>query len=223
MTISNKHITKIIVNISEVVAGWIKFRIIAGDIIYEESFSHVFDPIIDLKNWLETLTTDVQQTSFTFNPEGYEIRFSILKSTNHDCFIISEPYTKEKVFVKTAVNRKQMVSEFYNGILSFVQSDNYNPDEWELKYYKEKLCEDFKMNENQLIRVLVKLRRDELIETIVEANPMNIEVSKDYNEWDIKSKEVFIKEVLNEKISSYGGVKLSEFKSDIIEKYLDKE
>jgi len=56
-------------------AGWINIRLKAGNKIYEERMSHVFDPLPDLKCWLEAIVIGVEQTSFTFDNEGNVIKF----------------------------------------------------------------------------------------------------------------------------------------------------
>ncbi len=236
---TNKLITEIKVDFYEVIAGWIHFKIKAEKVIFESSFSYVYDPILDLKYWLKALTTNVQQTSFTFNPEGNEIKFDIVRiNYEWDLFIISEPDENGKVFIKTAVNRKQLIKALYEGIINLTQSERYNPNEWEVSFYKENLSKNLNIKEDKLLPYLKILKRQELIEVFFEANPMyevksfnqedidksrkpiKMVIPKDYDNWDNNTKEKYIVEVLNKEVSGFDGVKLSEFKSELIEKYL---
>ena len=43
---------------------------------FEGWFSFVFDPLPALKRWLEAIALGVEQTSFTYCPEGTDLRFS---------------------------------------------------------------------------------------------------------------------------------------------------
>lgn len=238
MSKTDKYISEIKLDFYEVVSGWINFRIIVGNFVYEESFSCVFDPIIDLKNWLEALCTNVQQTSFTFFNEIKNIKFDILRFNNDwDYFNISET-CEEEIFVETTVDRKQLVKAFYEGIINLSKSEKYNSKEWEFFYYREILSKNLNIKEDQLLSYLKRLKRKELIKVFYDANPicevqsfdekemekskkpMKMTISKDYDNWDEKSKEKFIVDVLNTKVCGFDGVKLSEFKSEIIEKYL---
>ncbi len=196
------------VDFYEAIAGWIHFRIKADDTIFEESFSHVFDPIIEFKNWLEALSTNVQQTSFSFDPEGNDIKFDIdRKSWLNDMFTISEPYDGGTTFIETAVDRKQLVSAFYNGILKLANSDEYDPYEWEIEYIKERLCNLLEISEDELITQMLDYNREQLKEFLFNADPtytISYPDAKDKNE----EFNQFLKSTAEDdkSFSDYGGI-----------------
>lgn len=245
MANKDKSELNIKVDFHEVIAGWIHFKIIAGEQSYDGRFSEVYDPIIDLKHWLEAVSTNVQQTSFTFDPEGDDIKFEINRlEYEGNYFVISEPYADGKTYLNVIVNRKQLVKAFYQGIIELSQSEKYHPREWEVCYYKQRLCGDYKVDEAKLLEILKQLKRKELIEKLFEANPMylidnknresedpfsgdgtpmKMKISKKYDNWTDKTKEKFIVEIMNLEVSGFCGTKLSEFQSDIIEKYLSEK
>lgn len=247
MAKKDKYAAIVVADFYEAIAGWIHFKIKIGNEVFEQSFSEVFDPIIDLKNWLEAISTNVQQTSFTFDPEGNKIKFDIIKVDNVWAdFIISEPYEDDKIHIESTVNRKQLVKAFYWGLVKFSKSKEYNHRKWEVCYYKERLCENLQVDETELLEKLKQLKRIELIEKLFEANPMHqienfktnnkviidgeekhitlmkMDISKDYDNWTEKAKEKLIVETMNKKVSGFCGTKLSEFQSDMIEEYLSK-
>lgn len=256
-------ISKISVEFYEAQAGWIRFRISADDQIFENRFSEVFDPIIDFKNWLEAISIGVQQTSFKFDPEGDDIKFNFERvSWDKEVLTISEPYEDGKVFLNANVDRKQVVKEFYMGLVNFSKSENYKPEEWEVEYIKERLCKIMRISEESLIDYLLDLERKELMTLLFNADPnylisfpkakdkneefnlfaksviegeksvegfekvetpMEWNIPSEYDYWTSEKKKEFIIECLNEATSGHYGIKLSEFHSDLITKYLYEE
>jgi hypothetical protein len=71
---------KIKVKFYESVVGWLRLKISAGEQYANLSFSHCFDPLPDLKCWLEAIALGVEQTSFSYNPEGNIIKFDFLET-----------------------------------------------------------------------------------------------------------------------------------------------
>lgn len=126
-----EYLNEIKVDFYEVKSGWINFNITVKDDVYEESFSYVFDPILDFKNWLEAVCTDVQQTSFTFNPEGNYIRFEIYRSESEiDSLVIREAHERGRIFIDKQVDRMQVVNAFYKSFVSLIESEKFDQKEW---------------------------------------------------------------------------------------------
>ncbi|MBS1538343.1 MAG: hypothetical protein JST20_11420 [Bacteroidetes bacterium] len=55
------------VDFYEVDAGWLFFTLRVGQQTFEGRFSDIYDPILDLRVWLEAISEGVQQTSFIYN------------------------------------------------------------------------------------------------------------------------------------------------------------
>ncbi len=259
-----KKITEeIIVDYYEVDGGWICFKVKAGKQVFDGRFSEVFDPLLDFKKWLEAIAIGVQQTSFEFDPEGNEILFDFNRICwDREVLTIREPYEDGDIFIKANVDRKQVVKAFYMGLVNFSQSDKYKPEEWEVEYFKERLCKAMDISEDKLVNQMLDLDRQELMQFLFNADPiysisfpeakdkneefnlfaksvvegkesveefervetpMEWNIPNDYDYWSSEKKREFIIECLNEKTEGFSGMKLSEFQSNLIGRYLYEE
>lgn len=252
------------VDFYEAEAGWLRFKVIAGQQEFKGRFSEVFDPLLDFKHWLEAISIGVQQTSFEFDPEGDEIKFDFERvSWDRTVLTISETYADELILIKANIDRRQMVKAFYLGLLTFASSDKFVSKEWEVEYLKERLCKILKIDEETLIEQLADLDKKELGEILFNADPtyyvsfpeatdkneewnmfLQDTIDKDkgtsnelkrvetpaewsipdeYNFWTTDKKRGFVIECINETTNGYNGMKIDDFRSTIIEKYLDEE
>ncbi|MCO6497690.1 MAG: hypothetical protein J5I50_08530 [Chitinophagaceae bacterium] len=210
-----------------------------GQQSYKDSFSSIYDPLPDLKHWLEAISVGVQQTSFEYDNEGQYIRYNFEKdSVNNGVFTISENMLDEDdvVFAKGLVDRRQLVKAFYLGLLTFADSDKFVSEKWEVEYLKERLCKIMKIEEEALIAQLAELDNKELGQGLFNADPIyssSFRESKDkkeewnipdeYNYWATEKKREFVIECCeSETYKSCGGSKIADFRSPIIEKYLDE-
>ena len=126
---------KLKINFHEVKYGWIEFTLTLGEKSFQTRFSEVFDPIPDLKKWLEAISIGVQQCSFFFDAEGPEIRFNLERiSYDREIFTVSQAYDDSEIFLSDCVDRYQLVEEFYIGLLSFRDSPSFDKREWEVEY-----------------------------------------------------------------------------------------
>ncbi len=127
---------QVIFKIHTAEAGWLDFTITVGEQSFSDSFSHVFDPLYDLKWWLEDISRNVQQTSFKYDNEGkiIQLDFSFLSSSKK-VFTISKPHQDNRVCVQSRVDSKQLVGSFYTEIIEFANSDKYDPHYWEQGNY----------------------------------------------------------------------------------------
>ncbi len=55
-------------------AGWIDLLFIYNNTVVKERISHCFDPLPQLKIWLESIVLGAEQTSFSYNNEGAIIK-----------------------------------------------------------------------------------------------------------------------------------------------------
>lgn len=255
-------IQEVNVEFYEATYGWLCFKVSAGDQVFDGRFSEVFDPIMDLKKWLEAIAIGVKQTSFNFDPEGDDVKFDFdRKRLDTEVLTICQPYGDE-IYLKVNVERKQVVNAFYRGLIDFSKSDRYDPREWEVEYMWERLCKIMKMDEIKLIDWLLELDRQELGKVLFDASPCHLisfpsaqdkneefnlflksvetdsekigehdlvrtpiywDIPDDYDYWPSHKKMTLVTKYLQEKATGYEGVKLKEFRSVIIEKYLYEE
>lgn len=246
------------VNFYDVKNGWILYEFSAEKQSLKTRFSDFNYPLQDLKKWLEAISIGVQQTSFQYDDEGKDIKFNFERVTwDRDILTISDPISLKNVYIKIQINKKQVVSAFYNGLLNFASSEKWNSEEWEIKYIHDILCAKLSIDKETLINKLISLDNKELRELIFSANPnFYFSYSKDKNiiwnefvQMRIKSDDNIIdNEIINEQAiidtcdlynnrtpaqkikfvltcincesSSHIGMKISDFKSPIIEKFL---
>lgn len=252
------------VDFYETDAGWLRYKLTVGQQSFDNRFSDVWDPLPDLKHWLEAISIGAQQTSFQYDNEGDDIKFDFQRVCwDKEVLTISEAYDDGQVFIKANIDRQQIVKAFYLGLLTFASSDKFISKEWEVEYLKERLCKILKIVEETLIEKLTDLDKKELGEILFNADPTyyisfpeatdkneewnmflqdtidkdkgvsnelkrvetpaewNIPV--DYTFWTIDKKRKFVIDCINEKTNGYDGMKIKDFRSSIIEKYLDEE
>lgn len=241
--------------------GWLFYKLTAGQQTFEDRFSHVYDPLPDLKCWLEAISIGVQQTSFKYDNEGNHIKYDLERVCwDREVLTISKVYRDEEVFIKANIDRQQLVKAFYLGLLNFANSDKYSPIDWEVVNLKERLCSGLNLNEETLVALLVNFNKNQLGEILFKADsPFSIAYAEaaekkkewsmflqnaiervkrvsnksksvdtatewyipdDYDFWTTDKKREFVIECINEKIDSFDGMKLTDFRSSIIEEYL---
>lgn len=172
MTIRDIKTEDVSVDFYKVDAGWICFRVRAGEQLFDGRFSEVFDPIMDFKKWLEAIAIGVKQTSFDLDPEGNDVKFDFDRVCwDREVLTIGSPYEGGEVFIQANVLRKQVVKEFYMGLINFSKSDKYKPAEWETEYFKERLCKIMKIGEDELITQMLEFNRSELTKFLFNADP----------------------------------------------------
>lgn len=160
------------VDFSEVNAGWLTYKLQIGEQTFEDSFSECYDPIPDLKHWLEAIAIGAQQTSFVYDNEGQEIKFDFNNITHFKSVItISENRTKRPFYIQANIDRKQIVESFYNSFNNFIKSDKWFAREWEHEYISEKLCKDLNLNKASLIEELITLKENELSDLLFAVVP----------------------------------------------------
>ncbi len=248
---------------TEANAGWLIFEITSGKKKFKDRFSNVFDPVMDLKAWLEAISVGVMQCSFDYNSEGYETRFDFKKETpvlgHFKIYDITN--SEKKLLFDIIVKTKEFVKKFYYAVIDFALSDIYKPAEWEEITYKDLLLKTFPYDLETLLLLLIKLPPDILNELFFKLKPeyeISFEKAKDkeeelslfinyatgkitekekteygfkakrlpwkifpsgFSRWSKKRKLKFLKEVIEED-TGFGGTKLSEFFSQVIEKFI---
>lgn len=150
----------LIVDFYNAEAGWLYFRITAGNKIFESVFSHVFDPIMNFKYWLEAISIGVQRAMFVYDIEGQEIRYDFNgEDWRKDTLLIADADDSDEIFLNVIVDRRQMVAAFYNALVAFSLSDKFKSNEWECVFMKERLCTALKLEEHELPEKLAILDR----------------------------------------------------------------
>lgn len=228
-----KSIEKLQVEYYDVEYGCFPFRLKAGDKLYKDVMSCYWDPLPDLKHWLEALAIGVEQTSFTYDNEGQIIKFDAQRKwVNREIrhlFTISWE-DKKRIEFQVLLDKKQMIDAFYTTLIKFFKSADYDPKHWEWHSLHSKLEKYLDMDYSQLLEYCVRLNKQELIELLkkIEANDIYwIEdgdfYSKEYKQKTFEERKENMKELLNENANPYGGTSLFDFRSEIIEKYLNKK
>jgi len=227
------------VNFHEAKAGFIYYNITTGKQTFNNHFSFCFDPLPRLKCWLEAISIGVQQTSFQYDNEGTYIKFDFKNIFwPEEILTISDADEHNHFFIKTKIERRQLVKAFYYGLLTFARSDKYDPKHWELVYLKDELSKALNLEEVHLIPYLAALKKIEL-EDIIFSDKKLLTASflpalsddkggwfipEEYNFWSTAKKTEFVIWCINEKINYYDfdGMKIKDFRSSIIENYLEE-
>ena len=199
-------------------AGWLDFRIKSGDKIFESCFSDVYDPLPDLKHWLEAISIGVQQASFIYDIEGEEIKVDLEDiKWGVDRLTISS-VTDEVIYVQSIVFRNQVVKAFYESIKSFAASGKYKKEEWEWQPGKRynKLSQKLNLEGSKLPEYLGQQNRSKLAELLSENK---LEIPKDYDSWSAKERWQFMVDIVSDD-EKESGTRLEDIRSSIIDQYL---
>lgn len=160
------------VEFTDVRYGLIHFRMTLGEKSYETNFSDVFDPLLRFKHWLEAIAIGVNQCSFSFDPEGDEIKFDFARvSWNKEMFTVSYDYGDEEPFLSDYIDRRQLIEAFYLGLLEFYDSSNLLRENWEVEYMHERLSGSLNLEYETLVEELSRLQRNELKDLLFKAAP----------------------------------------------------
>jgi hypothetical protein len=114
--------------------GLLYFTLTLGDQSVQMRFSDVFDPMLDLKCWLEAIVIGVQRCSFAWDAEGPDYKFDFERITfKRWRFTAGNAYLSEgeEPAIRNWVDRRQLVVAFYRGFLDFEASPEFNKYEWE--------------------------------------------------------------------------------------------
>ena len=121
----------------DIETGCMPIRITAGEKEYTDCFSCYWDPLPDLKQWLESIVQDVEQCSFTYDNEGQVITFDykcLWLDRKKVCqFSVFWKDNNNSLLFKTLAETRQLVEAFYCSLINLYDSDEYNPREWEFK------------------------------------------------------------------------------------------
>ena len=92
----------------------------------------VWCPFADYISFLEAITTQIRECSFSWDAEGPDcgIKWE-RKYRNKDGFLTIEWYGKEEFEYRMHLETKQVVGEFYQSFRSFVESERYDPLRYE--------------------------------------------------------------------------------------------
>jgi hypothetical protein len=137
------------IDFKEIEHGLFNFELKIGKQSFKTRFSDVYNPIPNLKHWLEAIAIGTQQTSFVYDTEGQEIRLDFNNEVwNKAEFRAFDIYVDPETFcyLKAIIDRKQLVKVFYKGLLNYVQRGGFKNTPWE-KIYDQ----DFSFFRSQII------------------------------------------------------------------------
>lgn len=144
--------------------GLFYFTLKLGHQTFETNFSDVFDPTYRFKHWLEAIAIGVEQCSFTFDPEGNEIRFTFDQVTYDRAeYRVTHPWSDGELLLNGNVDRRQLVGAFYNGFLTYDASPEFDRYQWEAEPTWHVLSVKTGIDLEGLINKLLPYDRSELL------------------------------------------------------------
>lgn len=226
--------------------GYLYYEIQYGNIFFKNEFDAAFDPIMDLKNWLEEISRGLENQNTIRIENGGELIHFLFKEVQNKGFLFLSDYHPNKPILQIPTTRKELVRNFYRAVIDFSNSPKYEPKEWERIYLKDLLCKDFGgVNEEVLVKMLLCMNRENLLKVLFKtkkwsvsyqfkanrikyidsyyfANHFTNALPKNYDELSELKKEEIILNWLNQIVNqkNWNGTSLREFKSEIIEEFL---
>lgn len=226
--------------------GFIYYEIQYGNIFFKNEFDTAFDPMMDLKNWLEEISRGLENQNTIRIENGGELIHFVFKEVQNKGILFLSDYDPDKSIMRIPTTRKEVVQNFYKAITEFANSPKYEPEEWETVYLKDRLCQDFGgvkeevllkmllcMNRENLLKILFKTKKWSLpyqfqtnrikyIDSHYFANHFTNALPKNYDELSELEKEEIILHWLNQIVNqnNWNGMSLRKFKSEQIERSL---
>lgn len=228
--------------------GYLYYEIQYGNIFFKNEFDTAFDPMMDLKNWLEEISIGLEnQNTITIENGGELIHFVFKEVRNKGILFLSD-YDPDKSIMRIPTTRKEVVQNFYKAVIDFSNSPKYEPEEWETVYLKDKLCKHFGgVNEEVLLEMLLCMNRENLITTLFKTKRWQVPIKFKQNEivyensfsfayrlraplplkydsLSMREKKEIIENWLNHIVNkeNWGGTPLKDLKSEIIEAFLEE-
>lgn len=214
--------------------GLLHFTLSLGDESVETNFSDVYDPMFRLKHWLEAIAVGVEQCSFSYDPEGNDIRFNFRQVTyDRNEFSVAYSYSTkdDEPLLIGDVDRRQLVECFYRGFLDLDASRDFDRYQWEPEPYWHLIQTETGLDINSIIDEVIQLER---LEVVLLDHRLSIERDNDfapapfywdfpvgYDELPKDEKRTLLRKRL-EMGSNQGqsGTKLAEIRSDLVESFL---
>jgi hypothetical protein len=130
-------------------SGWIRTTLKAGEQSVEFEISNVYDPVIDIVQWLEKLL-DGGHPRLMMNMEGWFCEFHIFPADAGDeeevRFVVVEMNYGRKIALDIRINRTALLAGLYNTLVSYWESDAFAQewDEWDYMplYEDDPECDD---------------------------------------------------------------------------------
>ena len=225
---------------------FIYYEIQYGNIFFKNEFDTAFDPMMDLKNWLEEISIGLENQNTIRIENGGELIHFVFKEVQNKGFLFLSDYDPDKSIMRIPTTRKEVVRNFYKAVIDFSNSPKYEPEEWETVYLKDKLCKHFGgVSEETLVEILLCMNRENLLKLLFKtkkwsvpyqfkanrikyidshyfANHFSNSLPKNYDDLSELKKEEIILHWLNQIVNqnNWNGVSLRKFKSEQIERFL---
>lgn len=140
------------------VAGWIRMDVCHGTSSLSVNLSHVYEPLPSMLAWLESVVVGVDASSFEIDEEGSTVRFC--SALRGDGLISLTVIPSSGVSpLEFSISRRELVGTFYASIVTFSESADYKPEEWELHTLEDALREGLGISPLTWIESVVALDR----------------------------------------------------------------
>ncbi|MBK8809529.1 MAG: hypothetical protein IPN69_02225 [Acidobacteria bacterium] len=222
---------------------WIGFRITSATKRLRIASGPFYDPLPDLRRWLEAAAIGVNRCSFWFDDEGTEFEFELEHyDRSKSLFRVSHYYREpdEAPLICAFVDRRTLVEAFYRPFFA-LDGDPQIKANWEVRHLSDEVCTELGMTFDETVEYAIGLSSTqlcyllyktdsfdteerpydyELVGELVE--PRNPIIPKDYDSWPPETRRPFIVERLNAKFENYG-TNIRDFRSPIVEAFLGNQ
>ena len=161
------------VDFKEVHYGWLNFSLRVDEQYFETCFSETHDPLLELKQWLESLlTSDYKEFKYDTEDELIIWNYTPLNETI-GIFEAKDAYAKnnEPNFIEATVDLKQIIKEIYGAFVKFFSSEKYKPEYWEIEYLWERIATITHTTYEVILNNLLELDPITLKKLFFKANP----------------------------------------------------
>lgn len=130
-------------------SGWIRTTVKAGEQSVEFEISNVYDPVIDIVQWLEKVL-DGGYPRLMMNMEGWFCEFHIFPADagggDEVRYVVVEMNCGRKIALDIRINRTALLAGLYHSLVSYWESDAFAQEwrEWDFisRYDIDPECDD---------------------------------------------------------------------------------
>jgi hypothetical protein len=153
--------------------GKLSFSLLSGNQKFITNFIDYYDPIANLRKWIEALVSGEKNAEFKYLTGEEEIIwiFQEINPENGFLELCRQDNSKIKPFLKIYADRNKIVKKIYLAFQNFFNSYEYRSEEWERELLMDRLCKTRQIDKELLLDRLLRMNRVELLQTIFDADP----------------------------------------------------
>lgn len=152
-------------------AGWIDITLTTGSSQITVEASYVYDPFPMMLDWLEKIIDGQMQSELVVDEERTLVEFTYRSQENATGQLDVVDICNAQRRITLVISPYELVSTFYRSFRAFVESPEYQSEQWEELTLGEYLVEQLSVSEEELLQRLSHYPSRALRQLIWHVNP----------------------------------------------------